>query len=101
MRNRKRCPHPDVILCRDCLTDHLPNVVCPKTGAYPTDPGVPLKDVIKLWGLCQEFIKANHITCPETVYQCDWVSENSPEFIAEISKLVGYHKYDDEDGEPA
>lgn len=42
--------------------------------------------------LCRKFVKDNRITCPETVHQCDWVAENSPEFIAEICKIVGFHK---------
>ena len=50
--------------------------------------------------LCQRFIRENQITCDETIYQCDWVEENAPDFIREICEIVGYCRVDDEeDGE--
>jgi hypothetical protein len=49
-----------------------------------------------LWTLCEKFIKTNQISCPESIYQCDHVIENAHDFIAEICKIVGYHKDDDE-----
>jgi DNA-directed RNA polymerase subunit RPC12/RpoP len=46
----------------------------------------------KLWEACNEFIKHNQISCPETIHQCDWVNENSYEFIEKICEIVGYYK---------
>ena len=51
----------------------------------------------RLFVLCHNFIYDNEITCGETVYQTDRVSENSLECIAEICEIVGYHKHKDED----
>lgn len=50
--------------------------------------------------LCRDFISDNHISCPETVYQTDRVSNNSLEFIEEICNLVGFCKDSDEDATP-
>jgi hypothetical protein len=35
-----------------------------------------------------EFMKANQISSSETIYQCDWVMENSLEFIDDLFELV-------------
>ena len=48
----------------------------------------------KLQKLCEEFIKKQKISCPETVYQSDRVMENAYEFIEQICNIVGY--YDDD-----
>lgn len=44
----------------------------------------------KLWELCKKFVADNKISCPETIYQCDWVAENSSELVEKIAELVGY-----------
>lgn len=49
-----------------------------------------------LLSLCERFIKENHITCPETIYQCDWVITNAYEFIEKIANIVGYSSMEDE-----
>jgi hypothetical protein len=61
--------------------------------------GVIMKPKDKLWKLCEKFVKDNTISCPETIHQCDWVSENSPELVQAICEIVGYHKYEEEDGD--
>lgn len=35
-----------------------------------------------------KFMVDNRIECEETVYQCDWVIENSLEFIEKLFKMV-------------
>lgn len=44
----------------------------------------------KLLKLCQKFIKDNKISCPEAIYQCDWVINNAYDFIENICDIVGY-----------
>ena len=39
---------------------------------------------------CREFIAAQRITCPETIYQTDRVIENAYEFIEGVCERVGY-----------
>ena len=53
----------------------------------------------ELFRLCQKFIEAQRIHCPETVYQSDRVIENAYEFIEDICDIVGYKKYDKEEDE--
>lgn len=50
-----------------------------------------------LWNHAKAFVDTQKISCPETIYQCDWVIENAFEFIEGCCDLVGYH--DDEDGD--
>jgi hypothetical protein len=50
----------------------------------------------QLLNLCKQFIEANRIECPETIYQCDWASENALEFIENICDIIGYYKYSDD-----
>ena len=49
-----------------------------------------VKDMAKLWNLCIKFIEEQEISCPETIYQTDWVIENAYEFIEDICNEVGY-----------
>ena len=51
----------------------------------------------KLWELCQKFITDQRISCPESVYQCDWVIENAYVFIEEICNIVGYQREEEID----
>jgi hypothetical protein len=48
------------------------------------------EDHHKLWEAVEQFIKENEITCAETIFQCDWVAENSGEFIEKLCDIVGY-----------
>ena len=48
-----------------------------------------------LYDLVKEFIKENKISCPECIYQCDWVIENSLPFIEKLCDEVGYYSEDD------
>lgn len=48
---------------------------------------------------CKRFIETNRITCPETVYQTDWVIQNAYEFIEGICDIVGYKESESEDDE--
>lgn len=65
---------------------------------------IPIEDLArdylrkeKLWLLCEEFIEDNHISCGETIYQCDWVVEHSLKFIEKIAEIVGFYS-EAEDG---
>lgn len=49
-----------------------------------------------LWGFCQQFIKAQRISCPESVYQSDRVILNAYEFIEGVCEIVGYYEYEEE-----
>lgn len=55
-----------------------------------------VKEMAKLWQICCDFIKAQEIGAPETIYQTDWVIENAYTFIEDICEVVGYEEYDDE-----
>ena len=46
----------------------------------------------KLWNLCCQFVEKTCITCPETISQCDWVTENAYEFIEKVCDVVGYYE---------
>ena len=50
----------------------------------------------KLFEICQKFIYDNHITCPESILQCDQIMENAPDFIEEICNHVGYFNPEEE-----
>jgi hypothetical protein len=49
---------------------------------FPTD---------KLLTLCRRFIKDNQISCAESIWQTDRVSENALSLIEDIAELLGYH----------
>lgn len=49
----------------------------------------------KLEQIVKQFIDKNNISCAETIYQCDWVLENSQELIEKLCNIVGYKKYED------
>ena len=48
------------------------------------------KQLMELWETVKKFAKDNHVSCGETIYQCDWVSEHSLEFIEDCLEIVGY-----------
>jgi hypothetical protein len=54
------------------------------------------KAVEKLWMICEEFVKKQHIYCAESIYQSDRVIENAYEFIESVCDVVGYMDCDDE-----
>lgn len=45
----------------------------------------------RLWDLCEKFVIEQKIICPESIYQCDNVMENSLEFISKVCDIVGFH----------
>lgn len=49
-----------------------------------------VKEMAALWNTCIKFIEAQRISCPETIYQTDWVIENAYEFIQDVCDEVGY-----------
>ena len=51
------------------------------------------EQLLELWAKCQNFIEKQTISCPETIYQCDWVMNNAYEFIEEVCDTVGYFDY--------
>lgn len=44
----------------------------------------------------REFVAAQRIYCPETVYQTDRVIVHAYDFIAELCDLAGYHEAEGE-----
>ena len=58
-----------------------------------TEPSV--KEMAALWNKCLEFVESQQISCPEIIYQTDWVIENAYEFIEDVCDIVGY-KEDEE-----
>lgn len=53
----------------------------------------------KLLAHVEQFIKAQHIYCGETVYQSDRVIENAYEFITGCCEIVGYLRDEEDDDE--
>lgn len=51
----------------------------------------------KLWNHCIEFIKKQHITCPETVHQSDHVIVNAYGHLEGMCNIVGYVNSEEED----
>jgi hypothetical protein len=49
-----------------------------------------VKEMAALWNKCIQFIEAQSIGCPETIYQTDWVIENAYGFIEDVCDIVGY-----------
>jgi len=47
-----------------------------------------LIDAEKLFNIVLDFYNENTIFEPETIYQCDWVAENSPEFLEKILSVI-------------
>ena len=56
-----------------------------------------VKEMAALWNVCIKFIEEQGISCPETIYQTDWVIENAYEFIQEVCDEVGYDCDEDEE----
>ena len=50
----------------------------------------------KLEKFCKKWIDKMEISCSESIYQLDYVEEESLPFIEEICKRVGYFKHEDE-----
>lgn len=53
----------------------------------------------KLELIVKKFVEDNNISCPETIYQCDWVIENAYEFIEQLCEAVGYVEDDEDEDE--
>lgn len=51
------------------------------------------EEMVALWRRCNEFVEKQRISCPETIYQTDWIIENAYEFIEQICNVVGYYEY--------
>lgn len=45
-----------------------------------------------LWGVCLEWIKRFHPSCPESIYQVDRVNEVVPELAEEVCAIVGFYE---------
>ena len=50
-----------------------------------------ISEALALRTLVKKFIEDNTIHCAESVYQTDWVAENSLEFIESLCEVVGYY----------
>lgn len=55
----------------------------------------PTKGAGDLEQFCRDFVAKQRISCPETIYQCDWVIENAYEFIEGVCERVGYREPDE------
>jgi hypothetical protein len=51
-----------------------------------------ISEALALRTLVKKFINDNTIHCAESVYQTDWVAENSLEFIESLCEVVGYYE---------
>ena len=49
-------------------------------------------DVIKLWELCEKWIKTRKIYCPDDIFQNDDNVIDSSELFNDICKIVGYYE---------
>jgi hypothetical protein len=49
-------------------------------------------DKDELLKLCKKFIEDNQISCSESIWQTEWVSENALALIKTIAEIVGYHE---------
>lgn len=110
-KNLNRCPNCGTN-CAGLITGKDKNgksqfdrVVCTACGTTgPWYDGHPedavdgwnhMSDARKLVELCEDFIRKNQISCGKAIHQCEWVSNNSLDFIQDICKIVGY--YDSKD----
>jgi len=50
-----------------------------------------------LWETCKGYIDTQEISCGETVYQSDVVSETGAEFIDLVCQIVGYWEPSEEE----
>lgn len=57
------------------------------------------KDHQRLVEIIRDFVEDNGITCNETIWQTDWVSENALPLISQLVEIVGYKKSEDDDSE--
>jgi hypothetical protein len=53
-----------------------------------------IAEALALRILVKNFINDNEIRCAESVYQTDYVAENSLEFIESLCEVVGYYEDD-------
>lgn len=51
----------------------------------------------RLYDIVLDFIVKNKISHSDTIFQCDWVSENSLEFIDELCDITGYYEYGEDE----
>ena len=56
-----------------------------------------LKQAQDLIAHCERFVRDQHISCVETVYQTDRVIVNAYQFIAGVCDIVGYYEDPDDD----
>jgi len=70
-------------------------------SSLPSDDGLgwQVEDVRKrliklerLWGVCEQFLADNRVSCPEAILQMDHVLLNAPELIEAIGLVVGWAK---------
>lgn len=51
----------------------------------------------KVEEIIKKFIEENKISCPECIYQCDWVIEHAYELIENLCDEVGYYEESEEE----
>ena len=55
-----------------------------------------VKEMAKLWNVCYNFIKEQHISFEEVCCE-DRVYENAPNLVHEIAEIVGYYEYPEDE----
>lgn len=71
--------------------------LCGGNCPWRDEDGEAVIDKDRLWWMCRRFVDEQKITCKESVYQCDNVILNAPEFIGRVCDIVGYHECEDDD----
>lgn len=44
----------------------------------------------ELWQVVETWIKKQKVSCPEAIYQCDWMQEALTDLAEEVCEIVGY-----------
>ena len=53
-------------------------------------------DLRALWNVCQDFVQAQRVSCPEACCE-DRVYEEAPNLVEDIANIVGYYEYPEDD----
>lgn len=47
----------------------------------------------ELYKLCKKFIADKKPSCPESIYDCDWINEGALSLLEDICGILGYYEY--------
>lgn len=56
----------------------------------PKNHGPRIDEQEKLYNICREFVEKKDISCPESIWQCDRVTENIEVLIDKICNIIGF-----------